>query len=172
MQPVHTHLIGERALADVSFRILWPRRPGKRPRRCNEPHRFREKLLKWHLLWLHWISRKAALVAYWGRGVDLVLFPGESAKTKLILKRYVRGIIYNLYKATNGSFSWIAFNSVASLSLTVCADRNVFRETFRFEWRFLSSQLLYCGEGSQITLHWIKERETWAKYWKVDKLKF
>ena len=117
-------------------------------------------------------SRKAALAAYWGRGVNLVLFLGESAKTKLILKRYVRGIIYNLYKVTNGSFSWIVFNSVASLSLTVCADRNLFRETFRFEWRFLSSHLLYCGEGSQITLHWIKERETWAKYWKVDTLKF
>ena len=74
-----------------------------------------------------WIgfSRKAALAAYWGRGVNLVLFLGESAKTKLILKRYVRGIIYNLYKVTDGSFSWIAFNSVASLSLTVCADEIV-----------------------------------------------
>ena len=116
-------------------------------------------------------SRKAALAAYWGRGVDLVLFLGESAKTKLILKRYVRGIIYNLYKMTNGSFSSIAFNSVAALSLTVCADRSVFRETCRFEWRFLPSRLLYCGEGSQITLHWIKERETWAKYWQVKILK-
>ena len=38
-------------------------------------------------------SRKAALAAYWGRGVDLVLFLGESAETKLILKRYVRGIV-------------------------------------------------------------------------------
>ena len=66
-------------------------------------------------------SRKAALAAHWGRGVDLVLFPGESAKTKLILKRYARGIIYNLYIVTDGSFTWIAFNSVASLSLTVCA---------------------------------------------------
>ena len=64
---------------------------------------------------------------YWARGVDLVLFLGEGAKTKFILKSYVRGIIYNLYKVTDGSFSWIAFNSVASLSLTVCADRNVFR---------------------------------------------
>ena len=151
MQPVHTHLIAERVLADESFRILWPRRPGKKSCRCNKPHRFREKLLKWHSLWLHWFSRKAALAAYWGRGVDLVLFLGESAKRKLFLKRYVRGIIYNLYKVTDGSFSWIAFNSVASLSLTVCADRNVFRETCRFEWRFLPSQLLYCGEGSQIT---------------------
>ena len=107
-------------------------------------------------------SRQVALAAYWGRGVDLVLFLGESAKTKLFLKSYVRDIIYNLYKVTDCSFSWIAFNSVASLSLTVCADRNVFRETCRFEWRFLPNQLqlLYCREGSQVTLHWIKERET------------
>ena len=34
-----------------------------------------------------------------------MLFLGEAAKTKLILKRYVRRIIYNLYKAINGSFS-------------------------------------------------------------------
>ena len=146
MQPVHTHLIAERVLADVSFRILWPRRPGKKSCRRNEPHRFREKLLKWHSLWLHWISWKAALAAYWGRGVDLVLFLGESAKTKLIQKRYVtKRYVYKLYKVTNGSFSWIAFNSVASLSLTVCADRNIFRESYRFEWRFLPNQLLYCG---------------------------
>ena len=62
-----------------------------------------------------------------------MLFPGESAKTKLVLKRYARGIIYNLYIVTDGSFTLIAFNSVASLSLTVCAHRNVFEETCRFE---------------------------------------
>ena len=58
--PTRPCTFDRRKCRSVSFRILWPRRPGKKPCRCNEPHRFREKLLKWHLLWLHWISRKAA----------------------------------------------------------------------------------------------------------------
>ena len=58
--PTRPCTFDRRKSRSVSFRILWPRRPGKKPCRCNEPHRFREKLLKGHLLWLHRISRKAA----------------------------------------------------------------------------------------------------------------
>ena len=43
--PTRPCTFDRRKSRSVSFWILWPRRPGKKPCRCNEPHRFREKLL-------------------------------------------------------------------------------------------------------------------------------